>query len=76
MIKSQELADKTSCINKAADDEPVFVLRASDITAPDVIEFWVTNAVLKGARLTQDKLDHAVAMVIAMREWPLRHLPD
>lgn len=76
MIKSQELADPTSCINKAAEDEPVFVLRASDITAPRVIEFWIDNAVAAGAKLPKAKREHAVAMIEAMREWPVRHLPD
>lgn len=37
-IKSEEL--KSGCIAKAADDEPVFVLRAQDKTAPYVVKMW------------------------------------
>lgn len=28
------------CLGKAADDEPVFVLRGQDITMPRVVHFW------------------------------------
>lgn len=28
------------CLGKAADDEPVFVLRAKDLVAPSAIEYW------------------------------------
>jgi len=48
MIKRDELADPTSCINKAADDEPVFVLRASDALAPIVVRLWADLAALHG----------------------------
>lgn len=39
--KAQNLADPNSCWNKAADDEPVFVLRAKDSAAPAVVRHWV-----------------------------------
>jgi len=29
------------CREKAADDEPIFTLRAQDISAPTVVRFWV-----------------------------------
>lgn len=31
--KLNEIADQNSCLNKAADDEPIFVLRANDEAA-------------------------------------------
>jgi hypothetical protein len=30
-----------SCWDKAAPDEPLFVLRAQDATAPEVVEYWL-----------------------------------
>lgn len=40
MIKKRELNDEHSCFNKAAMDEPIFVLRASDVLAPMTIRIW------------------------------------
>ena len=34
------------CIKAAADDEPLFVLRANDELAPDIVIFWA-NAYLR-----------------------------
>ena len=31
---------KFNCYAKAADDEPIFVLRAKDALAPDVVRYW------------------------------------
>lgn len=44
MIKNQELAMPTSCLNKAQDDEPVFVLRAKDPLAADIVRIWAMMA--------------------------------
>jgi hypothetical protein len=40
MIKRDELNDPNSCLNRAADDEWLFVLRAHDVAAPATIEEW------------------------------------
>lgn len=40
MIKSEELANPNSCLNQAADDEPIFVLRANDPLAPTKVVEW------------------------------------
>lgn len=44
MLKRQEMTDPKSCLNKAAADEPVFVLRAKDPLAPDIIRLWAAEA--------------------------------
>jgi hypothetical protein len=44
VIKSKELATPTSCLNKAASDEMVFVLRAKDPVAAQTIRHWATMA--------------------------------
>lgn len=63
------------CLGKAADDEPVFVLRAQDILAADLVEHW---ALLASERLGPGhaKVVHGLAMAKAMREWPTRKYPD
>jgi hypothetical protein len=42
MIKINELKGP-SCLTSAADDEPVFVLRANDELAPDMVRRWATK---------------------------------
>jgi hypothetical protein len=65
-----------SCLAKVADDEPIFVLRAQDVTAPMVIEFWLENALGHGAQLAPEKIAHAQECIAAMVAWPTRKFPD
>lgn len=43
MIKRDEIADPNSCLNRAADDEMIFVLRSKDVTFETVIKFWISE---------------------------------
>lgn len=61
-------------LGKAADDEPVFVLRAQDNLAADAVEQWAIRAQSQGtpyekARLAFDIVDH-------MRHWPIHKVAD
>ena len=50
--KKQELAlaaQGKGCLGKAADDEPVFILRAQDKCAPQHVREWANHAELRGA---------------------------
>lgn len=76
MIKSEEAQDPASCLSKAAEDEPIFVLRAQDLTAPDTIRYWMRNAVEHGAVIPPAKFAHAQRMIEQMEAWPKRKLPD
>lgn len=40
VIKRDELANPNSCLNRAGDDEPIFVLRAHDPDAAAVVLEW------------------------------------
>jgi hypothetical protein len=40
MLKHDELSLPASCLNKAADDEPIFVLRANDALAAHTVREW------------------------------------
>lgn len=40
MKKQQEIDNFDSCLNKADEDEPLFVLRANDELAPDIVREW------------------------------------
>lgn len=54
MIKVQELTDPTSCINKARDNELLFVLLARDKAAPAAIRAWIDERVRLGMNKSSD----------------------
>lgn len=59
------------CLGKAADDEPVFVLRASDRFAPGLIDHWANQA--HAAGVPDNKVAEAVQLADAMRVWQRRN---
>lgn len=70
MIKTEELAAADSCLNKAADDEVLFVLRAKDPTAPDTIRSWAEKRVIMGLNKIDDaKIVDALACANSMETW-------
>ena len=71
-IKSEEL--KTGCIAKAADNEPVFVLRAQDKTAPVLVRLWADLMELRDP--SSSRIDEARALAHLMDQWPTRKFPD
>jgi len=48
--------------------EPVFILRAQDMLAPDVIARWIDQAVLQS--VPKSKIEGAVMCLRAFFEWP------
>lgn len=65
------------CLGKARHDEPVFTLRAQDVTSPEVIEFWIRKVAEKGG--AGPKLAQAQADAEAFRAWQAEHgckVPD
>jgi hypothetical protein len=74
LIKSQEISDPRSCLNKAADDEPVFVLRAHDVIAPVIVDEWANMAESMGT--PREKVTEARVLASIMRSWRDRKVPD
>lgn len=76
MIKSKEI-EGPSCLTQAADDEPLFVLRANDELAAIIVHEWVQRyRAQKGAAITQaqeDKAEGAMRIADAMRAWYIAH---
>lgn len=59
------------------EDEPVFLLRAQDVTAPAVVEYWIMKAGDAGA--LRNIINAAKEQVDAMRKWQREHgikIPD
>lgn len=55
MQKRLEIMCNSSCLNKAGDDEPVFVLRAKDKAAPLAIRLWCHERVMLGLNKGDDE---------------------
>jgi hypothetical protein len=54
MIKSQEVSDTSSCLNRARHDEMLFVLLGRDVAAPETIRFWARRRVELGKNRISD----------------------
>lgn len=55
------------CLGKAADDEPVFVLRAKDAVSIGLIEQWIR--VVEAARGPTEKTREARKVVVEFERW-------
>ena len=65
---------KFDCLDRLADGEPYFVLRAQDQLAPELIEAWAVEAELNECPAA--KVADARAIAAAMRHWRKRKMPD
>lgn len=66
-----------SCYDKAALDEPIFVLRANDRLAPMIVRFWARIADMMG--VNRAKVQKAEVCAMKMEEWAVKRgskLPD
>lgn len=67
MKKSQELTDQNSCLNKAMDDELLFVLLERDPAAAATIRFWAAERVRLGKNVRTDtKIKRALGQAAEM----------
>ena len=73
-IERERAARGEGCLGKAADDEPVFILRGQDMLAPDLVELWAEMA--EGHRCDPAKVAEARELAAKMRAWPIRKYPD
>lgn len=73
-IKRDEIADPNSCLNRAGDDEPVFVLRAKDPLAARTVRDWAARAVLSGKH--DDRAIEANRFADAMEAWRVKHFAE
>lgn len=81
-LKKDELANPNSCLNKAADDEPIFVLRANDPVAASIVRQWGNEYLVEKREnstdgcLTKRQLDKAKEardLADAMDAWREAH---
>lgn len=55
MRKCDEVSDKRSCLNKATDNELMFVLLARDFAFPETVRFWVQERIRLGLNHVGDR---------------------
>ena len=63
----------SQCLMKAGDDEPIFVLRAKDPTAPQIVRAWVERN--QGLQ-PYEKLNNAMFLADEMDEWRKENIKD
>jgi len=69
------MIDRFTYINeKVPADEPVFILRAQDALAADLVEKWAIHA--RSVGCNHDKVLEAHAIAEEMRSWHTRKNPD
>lgn len=56
----------SSCLQKALDDEPIFVLRAKDPSAPKIIAQWCASNL---GEQPNEKIDEAMKVAQEMRQF-------
>lgn len=84
MITARELREATlrgeGPLAKAHDDEPVFLLRAQDQHAADLVEKWAIwvgiNVPSVGGTPLYKKVQEANQIADMMRRWPIHKAPD
>jgi len=65
------------CYDKAGQDEPLFVLRAQDTLAPEIIREWAYRA--KALGTPDEKVEQARRDADAMEDWQIanaKKIPD
>lgn len=78
MLKRDELKEQNSCLNRADEAEPLFVLRANDENAPAAVAAWARDYIVsKGgwaAMTDEQKKKYTEAMDCAsnMRIWKMQ----
>jgi len=55
-------------------DEPIFVLRAQDILAPEIVREWAHRA--RVSKVNAQKVVDAQNIADAMEEWQVKKIPD
>lgn len=73
MLKKQEIDNLASCLNQAAMDEPLFVLRGKDICAAATVRDWTQKRLAAGKNRPDDgQIVEALAIADAMEEYAAR----
>ena len=73
-IERERAARGEGCLGKAADEEPVFILRGQDRLSAPLVDMWADHAELHGC--APEKVEGARKLARAMRAWQPQKWPD
>ncbi len=73
-VERERAARGEGALGRAADDEPVFVLRAQDKLAEELVDAWANKAEVRGC--SPEKVADARVIAEQMRGWLPRKYPD
>lgn len=74
MTKRELIDDQNSCLNKAADDEPIFVLLGRDAAAYRAVLYWAEQRVSLGINGAGDtKVANAISVARQMKAYRSSH---
>ena len=68
MRKCDEIANPESTLNRAADDEPLFVIRAKDKLSASMVRQWAEAAAMTQAH-EPEKIEEARMLAETMENW-------
>jgi hypothetical protein len=61
------------CLGKADDDEPVFIIRAQNRFAPEIVFSWARWVWIAGADRESPEIKEAEALFRQMEAWQITH---
>lgn len=73
--KQDNILNPASCWNRALPDEPVFILKATDETAPETIKMWAARYMMAKGGWSymkpeqRAKYNEALGIAARMTEW-------
>jgi hypothetical protein len=78
VLKLKEIAEPNSCLNRAADDEPLFVLKSTDPLASSIVRtwailYWKTKSAEPMGMTPQQRAKYEEAMALASEMDVWRH---
>mgnify|MGYP001194417691 CR=1 FL=1 len=71
--KAQALLNRASCLNRAGDDEPIFILRAKDPLAAQTVRLWASMAA--DGTHSPEKVKQALDVAETMDRWHTNNMP-
>jgi hypothetical protein len=67
-------AELIKWLDKIPDNEPLFCLRAQDQVARSTVKIWAVLALEAGSPI--HKVEEALHCAAAMKDWPIKKVPD
>jgi hypothetical protein len=64
-----------SCLKKAKEDEPLFILRGQDMSSPRIVLMWIIENI-NNPMMPDDKLREAFELALKQKNYHTKKLAD